>query len=109
MERIGVARGAAIVNTSPIFSSSFAVLFLGEVWLAQNIFGTCLVIGGIAILSLARASVTVSWRREDIVYPLLGAVAFGISNLLRRRGLLEIPTRSSRRRRRSAQPFCFFS
>ena len=91
MERIGVARAAAIVNTSPIFSSSFAVLFLGEVWLAQNILGTCLVIGGIAILSLARASVTVSWRREDIVYPLLGAVAFGISTLLRKRGLLEIP------------------
>jgi DME family drug/metabolite transporter len=91
MERIGVARAAAIVNTSPIFSSSFAVLFLGEVWLTQNILGTCLVIGGIAILSLARASVTVSWRRKDIIYPLLGAVAFGISTLLRKRGLLEIP------------------
>src|SRR5918992_1358732 len=91
MERMGVARAAAIVNTSPIVSSTFAVLFLGEVWLAQNILGTCLVIAGIAIISLARASVAGSWRREDIVYPLLGAVAFGISALLRKRGLLEIP------------------
>ena len=91
MERIGVARAAAIVNTSPIFSSVFAVLFLGEVWLAQNILGTCLVIGGIAILSSARAAATAQWRRKDIVYPLLGAVAFGVSTLLRKRGLLEIP------------------
>ena len=40
MERIGVARAAAIVNTSPIFSSMFAVLLLGELWLAQNILCT---------------------------------------------------------------------
>ncbi len=91
MERIGVARAAAIVNTSPIFSSIFAVLFLGELWLAQNILGTGLVIAGIAILSLARVSASVHWRGKDIVYPLLGAVAFGISTLLRKRGLLEIP------------------
>lgn len=91
MERIGVARAAAIVNISPIFSSVFAVLFLGEVWLPQNILGTCLVIGGIAILSSARASVTSRWRRKDIIFPLLGAVAFGISTLLRKRGLLELP------------------
>jgi drug/metabolite transporter, DME family len=91
MERIGVARAAAIVNTSPIFSSSFAVLFLGEVWLAQNILGTCLVIAGIAVLSSARGSVTTDWRRKDIVFPLLGAVAFGISTLLRKRGLVEVP------------------
>jgi drug/metabolite transporter, DME family len=91
MERIGVARAASIVNTSPMFSSVFAVLFLGEVWLAQNIVGTCLVIGGIAILSCSRASSTDKWRRKDIVYPLLGAVAFGVSTLLRKRGLLEIP------------------
>lgn len=91
MERIGVARAAAIVNTSPIFSSIFAVLFLGEIWLAQNILGTVLVIGGIAVLSLGRASLEISWRRKDLVFPLLGAIAFGVSTLLRKRGLLEVP------------------
>ena len=40
MERIGVARASPIVNTSPIFSSIFAVRFLGEVWLLQNNLGT---------------------------------------------------------------------
>jgi len=88
---IGVARASAIVNTSPIFSSMFAVLLLGELWLAQNILGTCLVIAGIAVLSSARGSVATDWRRKDIVFPLLGAVAFGISTLLRKRGLVELP------------------
>jgi drug/metabolite transporter, DME family len=91
MERIGVARASAIVNCSPIFSSLFAVLLLGELWRAQNIVGTCLVIVGIALLSSARASVTTEWHRKDIVFPLLGAVAFGISTLLRKRGLVEVP------------------
>jgi drug/metabolite transporter (DMT)-like permease len=51
MERIGVARAAPIVNTSPIFSSMSAVFFLGEVWLLQNMIGTCLVIAGVIVLS----------------------------------------------------------
>ena len=54
MERIGVARSSPIVNTSPMFSSIFAVLLLGEIWLAQNILGTCLVILGVVILSTSR-------------------------------------------------------
>ena len=90
MERIGVARAASIVNTSPIFSSIFAVLFLGEIWLAQNLVGTCLVISGIAVLSLSHGSAAAKWRRKDMIFPLLGAIAFGISTLLRKRGLLEI-------------------
>ena len=90
MERIGVARAASIVNTSPIFSSIFAVTFLGEVWISQNILGTCLVIAGIAVLSLSHASAGGNWRRQDMIFPLLGALAFGISTLLRKRGLLEI-------------------
>lgn len=90
MERIGVARSSPIVNTSPIFSSIFAVLFLGEVWLAQNIAGTCLVILGVVILS-SGAPAESQWRKKDILYPVLAAVAFGISTILRKSGLLEVP------------------
>ena len=67
------------------------MLFLGEIWLAQNILGTLLVIGGIAVLFSARAAVTAQARRKDVIFPILGAVAFGISTLLRKRGLLEVP------------------
>jgi len=89
MERIGVARSSPIVNTSPIFSSIFAVFFLGEVWVAQNILGTCLVILGVVILSSSKPAES-EWQKKDIIYPLLGAVAFGISTTLRKTGLATV-------------------
>jgi uncharacterized membrane protein len=90
MERIGVARSSPIVNTSPIFSSVFAVLLLGEVWVAQNIIGTLLVILGVIILSL-RSPAQATWHKKDILYPVLAALAFGISTTLRKSGLLMVP------------------
>ena len=90
MEKIGIARSAPIVNTSPIFSSVFAVFILGEVWTRQNMLGTCLVILGIIVLSSGKAAAG-EWRKKDIIYPLLGAVAFGISTTLRKSGLMTVP------------------
>lgn len=90
IEKIGVARSSPIVNISPMFSSTFAVLFLDEVWTAQNILGTCLVILGVMILSSGKPA-RGEWRKIDVIYPLLGAVAFGISTTLRKTGLLSVP------------------
>jgi len=86
IERIGVARAVPIVNSSPIFASIFAVIFLAEVWSVQNIVGTALVILGVVVLSSIR-SAQGQWRKMDVIYPLLGAVAFGISSTLRKAGL----------------------
>ncbi len=88
IERIGVARSVPIVNSSPMFSSIFAVFILGEVWIAQNILGTSLVILGVVILSSIKPA-SGPWRKMDVIYPVLGAVCFGISTILRRAGLLE--------------------
>jgi len=90
MEKIGVARSAPILNTSPIFSSVFAVFILGEVWTRQNMLGTCLVILGIIVLSSSKPAAG-EWRKKDIIYPLLGAVAFGVSTTLRKSGLMTVP------------------
>jgi len=89
MERIGVARSSPIVNTSPMFSSILAVLLLGEVWLARNIVGTCLVICGVVILSTSRPA-SGEWNKKGIIYPVLAALAFGISTTFRKTGLLTI-------------------
>ncbi|MDZ4342993.1 MAG: DMT family transporter [Candidatus Binatia bacterium] len=86
IERIGVARAVPIVNSSPIFASIFAVGFLGEVWLAQNIVGTTLVILGVVVLSSIRPAQG-EWRKMDVIYPVLGALSFGISSTLRKAGL----------------------
>jgi uncharacterized membrane protein len=89
MERIGVARSSPIVNTSPMFSSILAVVFLGEIWLAQNVLGTLLVILGVVVLSTSHAA-TGEWRRSDIIFPVLAALAFGISTTLRKSGLMSV-------------------
>ena len=86
IERIGVARSVPIANSSPIFASIFAVVFLAEAWVLQNVIGTLLVIGGVIVLSMAKPAQG-EWRKLDAIYPLIGAVAFGASTTLRKAGL----------------------
>lgn len=86
IEKIGVARSVPIANSSPIFASIFAVIFLSETWVLQNIIGTLLVIGGVIVLSLGKP-VQGEWRKLDVIYPLVGAIAFGASTNLRKAGL----------------------
>jgi uncharacterized membrane protein len=92
IEKIGVARSVPIANSSPIFASVFAVLFLAEAWVPQNIVGTLLVISGVVILSVAKPAQG-EWRKLDIIYPLVGAMAFGASAIMRKAGLgyVDIP------------------
>ena len=86
IERIGVARSVPVVNSSPIFASVFAVIFLRELWALQNIMGTLLVIGGVVTLSMVMPAEG-QWRKGDIIYPIIGAIAFGASSTLRKAGL----------------------
>jgi drug/metabolite transporter, DME family len=86
IERIGVARSVPIVNSSPIFASIFAVFYLGELWVFQNIAGTSLVILGVIMLSMAKPA-DKPWRKMDVIYPILGAIAFAVSANLHKAGL----------------------
>ena len=86
IERIGVARSVPIVNSSPIFASIFAVFFLGEIWVFQNVVGTVLVISGVIVLSSIKPA-TGPWHKMDIIFPILGAVAFGVSTNRRKAGV----------------------
>jgi uncharacterized membrane protein len=86
IEKIGVARSVPIANSSPIFASIFAVVFLAEAWVPQNIAGTLLVISGTMVLSLSKPAAG-EWRKLDVIYPLVGAMAFGGSAILRKAGL----------------------
>ncbi|HEY7554860.1 MAG TPA: EamA family transporter [Candidatus Binatia bacterium] len=86
IEKIGVARSVPIANSSPIVASIFAVIFLGESWAPRNIAGTLSVIAGVVILSMVKPAQG-PWRKLDVIYPLIGAVAFGASTTLRKLGL----------------------
>ena len=108
IEKIGVARSVPIANSSPIFASIFAVIFLGEVWLLQNILGTLLVIGGTVVLSMAKPAKG-EWRKRDVIYPFVGAMAFGASAILRKAGLghIDIPVMAAAVTAGSAAIFSF--
>jgi DME family drug/metabolite transporter len=87
IEKVGVARSVPISNSSPMFASLLAVLLLEERWMLQNFLGTTFVISGIAILSRS-AHGQAEWRGLDLLYPVVAAMAFGISTNLRKLGLL---------------------
>ena len=90
IEKIGVARSVPVANSSPIFASLFAVIFLSEIWILQNIAGTLLVISGVITLSISKPAKG-PWRKLDVIYPLIGAMAFGASSILRKAGLDHLP------------------
>lgn len=108
IEKIGVARSVPIANSSPIFASIFAVIFLAEVWVPQNIVGTLLVISGTVVLSMAKPAKG-EWRKLDVIYPLVGAMAFGASAILRKAGLdyIGIPVMAAAVTAGSAAVFSF--
>lgn len=108
IEKIGVARSVPIANSSPIFASIFAVIFLAEAWVLQNIVGTLLVIGGTMVLSLSKPTQG-EWRKLDVIYPFVGAMAFGASAILRKAGLghIEIPVMAAAVTAGSAALFSF--
>ena len=87
IERVRVTRSVPISGSSPMFSSIFAVLLVGEVWTLQNFLGTSLVILGAVILSGAQTKQG-QWRKIDLIYPLMAALSFGISSNLRKLGLI---------------------
>jgi len=87
IERIGVARSVPVINISPVVASILAVFVLREVWTLQNMLGTGFVVLGVIVLSSAQPAKGL-WRKIDIIYPLLGAIVFGISINLRKLGLM---------------------
>jgi uncharacterized membrane protein len=108
IEKIGVARSVPIANSSPIFASIFAVIFLAEAWAPQNILGTLLVMSGVIILSGGKPAQG-EWRKLDVIYPLVGAMAFGASANLRKAGLnfINIPVMAAAVTAGSAAIFSF--
>lgn len=89
--RIGVARTAAFLGTSPFFTLIVSMLFLGERpgWIVAA--GTLFVVCGVVIISLEEGA-SGSIRRKDLGYPFLGAFLFGLVPVLRKAGMNHIPS-----------------
>ncbi len=83
LEKMGVARTGPISATSPIISTSLAIILLGEHLTFPIIFGTALIIGGILIASKK----DFDNNRQDMIYAFGAAVLVGIALPIRKYGL----------------------
>jgi len=84
---IGASRGSTVRGSHPLFSTSLAILFLGEqinIWI---ILGTILITGGVALISWQPESERGSYRWWHLGFPLGAALLAGISHPIRRYAL----------------------
>ena len=88
VDRIGVARSAPLAGTAPLFAVALAILFLGErpTWL--TLLGAVAIVVGGALLSYGPGA-RGSWRRIDLILPVLGALSFAIRDNISRWGFRE--------------------
>ena len=90
IERLGVAVSATIMGSSPLFSTLFAVLFIGERVAVTVILGTILVVAGIAF-TRSGDSAGSRLRSTTILIPVAAAVFYGASSVVRKAGLNILP------------------
>jgi drug/metabolite transporter (DMT)-like permease len=90
IERVGAARTAAIAPLAPFSAILLAIAFLGERPPGGLLAGAACIVAGTLLLSYREQSGP-PWRRRDLVFPFLGAVAFGLRDVISRGGLQSFP------------------
>jgi drug/metabolite transporter, DME family len=88
MERLGASITSCLTNTTPLFATCFAILFLQERPTITNLLGTLCIVAGIIALSWKGATKT--WRTSDLLLPLTAAFLFAARDNMVRFGLLHI-------------------
>jgi drug/metabolite transporter, DME family len=88
MERLGASITSCLTNSTPLFATAFAIVFLQERPTVTNVLGTCSIVTG--IISLSWKGTTKTWRTSDLFFPLTAAFLFAARDNMVRFGLLQI-------------------
>lgn len=88
VDRVGVSRAAPTVAMAPVFSVAIAMLALGERPAGTLLVGAAAIVAGGMLLS-QRSREDRSWRRRDLVFPLLAALGFAFRDNISRYGFRE--------------------
>ncbi len=91
IERLGVARAMPLRGIGPLFSVAMAVAFLHERPVPAVYLGALLIVAGGWLVLYRKDAANSDWRLVDALYPMLAAVLAGISQVLRKAGLLILP------------------
>lgn len=86
IDRVGVARATSINSTAPLYSVTLAMLFLGERPSPPLLIGVAAIVVGGALLSY-RHRTDLTWRRRDMIFPVLAALSFAVRDNISRWGL----------------------
>ena len=84
---MGASRGTTVRGSHPLFSTSIAIVLLGESATVWVLAGTVLIVGGVTLISWQPASERVNYRWWHILLPLGAASMAGISHPIRRYAL----------------------
>ena len=90
IERLGVPVSATIIGSSPLFSTLFAFLFIGEQIALVTIIGTIIVVSGIAVTRGGNDG-SLQLRKSTMLIPLSSAVFYGAASVVRKAGLNILP------------------
>ncbi len=89
IERLGVPVSATIIGSSPLFSTAFAIAFIGERVTTSTLLGTVLIVSGIA---LTRGGDGSGPRLSSVILlPIASAAFYGASSVVRKAGLNILP------------------
>ena len=88
MERLGAPITSCLTNSTPLFATLLAILFLTERPTVTNLLGTFSIVVGIVSLSWKGANKT--WRSRDLLFPLTAAFLFAARDNVVRFGVLKI-------------------
>ena len=84
---VGASRGTTLRSSHPLFSTTLAIVFLGEQASLAIIAGTILIVAGIGLISWQPEAQRGSFHWAHLGYPLGAALLAGISHPLRRYAL----------------------
>lgn len=84
---VGASRGTTLRSSHPLFSTTLAIVFLGEQVSSPIIVGTILIVTGVGLISWQPEAERASFSWVHFGYPLGAAFLAGISHPLRRYAL----------------------
>ena len=93
IDRVGPSIAATLYETKALFSVVTAILFLSECVTLPILVGILLMMFGTTVISLERSGgqIEKKWSKKDLVFPLISGACYGISYVLRKKGLNLIP------------------
>lgn len=91
IDRVGASVNSAAISTRPLFATLLALAVLGEVISVATAVGIVILVVGLVVLARSKGGDLRGWQPRELAVPVLAAVLFAASDVIRRFGLTETP------------------